>query len=430
MVFKLKPRKIFYGWWITGASFLTALYVGGAVFYGFTAFFEPIADEMGWSYTQISLAASLRGLEIGLLAPLVGVLADRWGPKRLIFSGAIITAAGLLLLGAAKSLAMFYGAFALIAVGISGCTLTVLMTAIANWFRRKIGLASGIAISGFGSSGLLIPAIVRCIELYGWRMSANILALGAVVVILPLSFLFRRKPEQYGYYPDGQRQSSATYPDDSGQSQAADIEVKTKQALKSGAFWRLAISFWYHMLVMSAVVTHVMPYLSSVGIKRATASLVATAIPLMSILGRLGLGWLGDKSNRKLMAAASYIMMGCGVLCFGYASATSMWLLVPFLIIFGIGYGGSNSLRPSLSREYFGRTSFGTIFGLIVGIGGIGSIIGPTIAGWTYDNLGSYQVTWLVFAGLALVAIISILTITPVSNISERRKQNYENLPN
>ncbi len=85
--------KIFYGWWIAGASFLIALYVGAVVYYGFTAFFEPIVSEMGWSYTQISLAASLRGLEVGLLAPLVGILADRWGPRRLIFGGVFITAA-------------------------------------------------------------------------------------------------------------------------------------------------------------------------------------------------------------------------------------------------------------------------------------------------------------------------------------------------
>ena len=72
-----KPPKIFYGWYIVGASFLIFIYMGGVVFYGFTAIFEPIANEFHWSYAQISLAASLRGLEIGLLAPLTGILVDR-----------------------------------------------------------------------------------------------------------------------------------------------------------------------------------------------------------------------------------------------------------------------------------------------------------------------------------------------------------------
>ena len=79
-----KPSKVFYGWWIASASFLIALYVGGVVIYGFTAIFEPIANDTGWSYMQVSFAASIRGMEMGILAPLVGILTDRLGPRRLI----------------------------------------------------------------------------------------------------------------------------------------------------------------------------------------------------------------------------------------------------------------------------------------------------------------------------------------------------------
>ena len=340
MYLNWKPTKIFYGWWIVGASFLTALSVGGVVFYGFTAFFEPIVDEMGWSYTQISLAASLRGLETGLLAPVIGILADRWGPRRLIIAGVFITTAGLALLSATTSLVMFYGACALLSISMSACASTVLMTSLANWFRRKIGIASGIAICGFGFGGLLVPVIVWLIAVYEWRMALNILALGVVVVVLPLSLLFRRKPEQYGLSPDGEPENLTTYRDGLGISQAPEVEVKAKPALKSGTFWRLALTFMYHMMAVSAVATHVMPYLSSVGISRSISSLVATGIPLVSIPGRLGLGWLGDKFSRRLVAAGSFAMMGCGVLFFGYTSTTSTWMLVPFLILFGIGYGG------------------------------------------------------------------------------------------
>ena len=424
MLLRWKPIKIFYGWWIVGASFLTALCVGGVVFYGFTAFFEPIVNEMGWSYTQISLAASLRGLEMGLLAPFIGILADRWGPRRLIASGVFITAAGLLLLSATTSLVMFYGAFALLALGISTCSLTVLMTTVANWFRKKIGMASGIAICGYGFSGLLIPVIVRLIAVYEWRMALDILAIGMVVIVLPLSLFFRHRPEQYGYFPDGEPESLRIYSNSPDVPQTAEVEVRAKQALKSGTFWRLALAFMYHMMVMGAIITHVMPYLSSMGISRAISSLVATATPLMSILGRLGFGWLGDKFNRRRVATVSFIMMGCGLFFFGYASTANSWMLVPFLVLFGIGYGGSNALRLSLVREYFGRTNFGTILGLIVGISAIGGIIGPTLAGWAYDNWGSYQVIWFLLAVLAIVAVISVLTITPV-----RDRNCYKRFP-
>jgi hypothetical protein len=86
-----KHPQVFYGWWVVGSAFFVALYMGGTIFYGFTAVFKPIAEELEWSYTQISLAASLRGLEMGLLAPgssaylsTVGAHGDCYSPARLL----------------------------------------------------------------------------------------------------------------------------------------------------------------------------------------------------------------------------------------------------------------------------------------------------------------------------------------------------------
>jgi len=406
---------VFYGWWIVGASFVIALYIGGVIFYGFTAIFEPIAHELGWSYTQISLAASLRGLEMGLLAPLSGILVDRWGPRRLIFIGAIATAAGLFLLSRTMSLSTFYGAFALITIGMSCCTTTVLMTAIANWFRRKVGIASGIAISGFGFSGLMVPLIVRLIETYEWRMTMIILALGMLATVLPLSLLFRHKPEQYGYLPDGNREVPVRLDNVTVLPPTVKSDAIVKQIFKNSIFWRIALAYMFYFMLVMATITHVMPYLSSIGINRARSSLVATVVPLMSINGRLGLGWLGDKIDRRWIVTGSFALMGFGLLCFGLASTIGTWLLVPFLVLFGIGYGGCSALRPSLTMEYFGRTNFGTVLGLIMGICALGGIVGPPLAGWVYDNWGNYQGIWLVFAGLPIAAIISILTIPPVN---------------
>ncbi len=417
MVRRSNPLILFYGWWIVVASFFIAVYIGGAVFYGFTAFFEPIIDEMDWSYTQLSLAASLRGLEMGILSPVVGILADRWGPRKLIFGGILVTVASLLLLSSTNSLFMFYVSFVLLSIGVSGCTVTVLLTAVANWFRRKMGIASGIAICGFGFSGVLIPVIVRLIEVYNWRTALIILAAGMIVLVLPLSFVFRHRPEQYGYFPDGQKQDTTAPLTDSSPPQSLDVELKMKQALKNGTFWRIVLARMYHMTTMMAIITHVMPYLSSISISRATSSLVATAIPLISITGRLSFGWLGDKFSKRSVAATSFVMISCGAFCFAYASDTRIWLLVPFLVLLGIGYGGTNAILPALGREYFGRTNFGSIYGLMEGIGTIGAIIGPTLAGWTYDSLGSYQIVWFLLSGLAVVAIVSVLAITPARSL-------------
>jgi sugar phosphate permease len=111
-----KRPALFYGWWIVGATFFINLFTSGVIFFGFTAFFEPIVEEFGWSYAQVSLAASLRGLEMGLLAPVAGLAVDRYGPRKLVFMGALFLGIGMVLLSQVTTLAMFYGTFVLITV--------------------------------------------------------------------------------------------------------------------------------------------------------------------------------------------------------------------------------------------------------------------------------------------------------------------------
>jgi len=410
-----KPRRVFYGWWIVVACFFISLYVGGVVFYGFTTLIEPLADDFGWSYTQISFAASLRGMEMGILAPLVGMLVDRWGPRRLLFGGLIITSLGLMLLSRTTSLGMFYGAFVLMAIGMSTCSSTVLMTAVANWFRRKIGIATGIMICGYGFSGLLIPVIVNLIDTYEWRMTLALLTIGLLAICLPLSLLVRHKPEQYGYQPDGEAENTVILNNSLAKAKVDEVNVGTKQAVKSRTFWHIALALMCQFIILSAVITHVMPYLSSIGFTRAISGLMAAGIPLASIGGRLGLGWLGDKVDKRRVAAGAFALMCGGLLCFGFISAGDTWLLVTFLILFGIGYGGNNTLRASLIREFFGRKNFGAIHGLMIGVMALGSIAGPPLAGWVFDNWNTYQPIWFVFAGLAVVALLTVATTPPVS---------------
>ena len=410
-----KPPRVFYGWWIVGACFLISLYSGGVIFYGFTAIFQPLVKEFGWSYAQISLAASLRGLEMGLLAPLVGMLVDRWGPRRLLISGIIITSIGLTVLSRTNSLGTFYGAFALLAIGMSTCSGTVLMTAVGNWFRRRIGIATGIMISGYGLSGLLVPVIANLIDVYEWRTAIAILAVGMLAVCLPLSLLVRHRPEQYGYQPDGEGANTVISNSSSAQTAGAEVDIATKQVLRSRAFWHITLALLCQAMIVSSVITHIMPYLSSIGMARAKSSLIAMVIPLTSIAGRLGFGWLGDRLDKRRVIAGALAMMCGGLLCLALLSSGVLWLLVPFIILLGIGYGGNNTLRASVIREFFGRRNFGAIHGFMIGVMALGGIAGPPLAGWVFDNWQNYQPIWFVFAGLALAAIPVVLT-TPTIN--------------
>ena len=403
-------KKVFYGWWIVLSCFFISLFVGAVVFFGFTAFFEPIREEFGWSYTQISLAASLRGLEMGIFAPIAGVLVDRFGSRKLILWGMITLGIGFVLLGFTRALAMFYTCFVLIAFGAGGCTSVVTMTVVANWFQKNIGMALGIMASGFGAGGLIVPFIVRLIDSYGWRATVVLLGVGMWTLGIPLSFVIRNKPEQYGYLPDGEV-PTVQHPTPEAQNQGKKTGLK--EILKNQSFLCLNVVEIIRMITTTAVITHIMPYLSSLGIPRPTAALVAAAIPLSSIIGRFGFGWLGDFVDKRYMQALAFACLGTGMFAFCYIKVTGV--LFVFLLLFPTGFGGSMVLRGSIIREYFGRDSFGKLIGIVMGSASIGGIIGPTLAGWIFDILGSYRSIWFVFAGLIGLAVFLALRMKPVT---------------
>jgi MFS family permease len=393
---------VYYGWWIVTACFFINLFVGSIVFFSFTAFFEPIHREFGWSYTQISLASSLRGLEMGILAPLVGVLVDRLGSRKLMLAGSIIIGVGLLTLSLTRSLAMFYAAFLLIAFGAGGCTSVVTMTVVANWFQKNIGLALGIMASGFGASGLLIPLIVSLIDDFGWRTALVILAFGMWAIGIPLSLVVRDRSES-------SMKEAGSYERNEWLDQG--VEVSFGEAVKSKTFVYLNLAEMIRMIAVTAVVVHLMPYLTTLGFQRSTGGMAAAALPLISILGRFGFGWWGDRYDKRIVLAATFLIMAGGLLAFSMLRDWGM--LVLFLFLFSPGFGGSMVVRGSILREYFGKASFGKMIGIVLGSASIGGILGPTLAGYAFDRLGDYTLVWQVGAAASLAALALSLRMRP-----------------
>jgi sugar phosphate permease len=235
-----------------------------------------------------------------------------------------------------------------------------------------------------------------------------------LIIGIPLSLLVRHKPEQYGYLPDGEQASAAESDSTTVEIAVTEVNIGTKEALKSRAFWHIGIAMTLLFLAISSVIVHVMPYLSSVGVARSSSSLVAMAIPLVSIAGRLSAGWFGDRYRRTRVAAVYIIMVGLGLLLFSFASINRMWLMIPFIMLFGTGWGSNLPIRAALLREYFGRSKLGTIFGFMMGLSAMGAVIGPIFTGWVFDRWESYFAAWLVCAGLAFTAAIILIT-TPAS---------------
>lgn len=402
---------IFYGWWIVFACFCIAFTVSGIVFYGFTAFFEPIVKEFGWNYTQVSFAYSLRGMEMGLVAPLVGLLADWLGTRKLLLISAIMVGAGLVLLSYTQSLLMFYGAMLLIAFGGGSSTL-VTTTAVAQWFYRDIGKAMAVMSAGFGASGLLLPLIVGVVDLYGWRTALLILGISIWLVGVPLALVVRDSPEKYGLAPDGLTHYAGNIERDPDEDlpKASYLTI-----LKDRSFLYLNLSEVIRNMVLTSVVIHIMPYLSSVGITRSSAGLIAAAIPVLSIIGRFAFGWLCDIFNKRLIMLMGFFIMALGTLAFAFIHLPLM--LISFLLLFTFGFGGLTVMRGIMIRTHYDKRVFGSMMGIMMGFAAVGGIIGPTLTGWIFDMTADYRFAWMGFCALLLLCMQLIISFRPEKQV-------------
>jgi len=409
---------MYYGWFVVSACFLIMMYNAGSNALGFTAVFEPIIDEFGWSHTQISLAASLRGLERGLLAPVAGILSDRWGPNKVVFGGLILCSIGMILLSKASSLTMFFSSFILIGIGVSATATPLLMVLVLNWFPKNGGLAMGIAASGVALGGLLLPIVTLFIDSFGWRQAIFIIGIGVLVFPLPLSFLLRKKTEKYKDLPNNEKSRLSFDEILSKEEEEGGIRnFETKEAMSDLVFWIIAVAFFCQVLGLSGVITHIMPFFSSIGFERGTSAFIAGALPLATVLGRVGFGWLMDRVDKRGLAIISFTLNSLGLLILAFITPEQTLLIVLFIIIYGVGWGGSVVLLAGLLNSYFGIKKLSTIIGFCGVFTMIGFITGAPLTGWIFDKWGNYQPAWLVLAGILGIATFFFAGLRNLPNV-------------
>ncbi len=401
--------RLFYGWYIVAAGLVLTAYHSAIFIYGFTAFVNPIITTFAWSYTQISLATSLRGLESGVFNPIWGVLVDRYSPRKLMLLGVVVTALGIFCLSRTTNLAMYYGGFLIMGLA-SSLAVGILPTAvITRWFRKDIGKANGVFFMGLGIGGVMVPLVVKAIDSFGWQTTLMFSAIGFLALGVPLSLVFRSRPQDYGLVPDGKASEAAR---GSKPVPFYDFSTGVKEVFKMRAFWYINIVSLFQMSVLGILTLYMIPYMTSLGHDRSSAGMVVMLYTLISLTGRIPLGMLADVFKKTFIVALTIVMMGVGLFLFWLIDGNSpFWLTLLFAIIFGLGIGGIMPLRPPLLAEYFGTRNFGTIFGITSIFNTIAMVVAPPVAGWFFDTYGDYKSVWLALIGFAVVSLILMLTM-------------------
>ncbi|MSQ12570.1 MAG: MFS transporter [Dehalococcoidia bacterium] len=398
-----RQPRIFYGWYIVLGSVIVNFYLSVVYFQGFQVFFLPIVREFGWSRATTSGAFSLRQMESGLLAPVVGLLVDRWGPRAVIILGVIISGAGLVLLSRVNSLWMFYLAFLLTSLGTSGVSHGVSWpAAVAAWFRRLRGRAMGIATLGPVVGGPFVVTVAFLEGWLGWRTSLLVLGVGLWVIGIPAGMLARTSPERYGYRPDGDRPRPGETEAEERRRNDRGWGFTARQAVRSRTFWLIALLFGIQGLGTSGLMVHLIPLLEDRQFSAEQAASIVGAVFLLSGIGRIGAGLFVDLLDQRLIILSLLGLQIGALLVLTLAGGHNWWLVVLFVTLFGPGFGGTVPLRPLLIMQRFGPRAFGAINGLTQSAAVGTGVIGPILYGRIFDVTGAYDLAlYISMAGVA-----------------------------
>ena len=405
--------KLFYGWRMVGAAcgiqFLLAAFLTQAL----GLYIAVLSDEMGWSKTTLSGAAALQSVEAAIIGPVLGWMMDRMGPQKMIRWGMVLFAAGLLLLSQVDSVGSFYASAILMAIGASLGGYFPLSVALVQWFEKFRARALSIMSLGLAMGGLVVPLMAWSMQQWGWRATAAGSGVLVLLTGLPMAGIIRRRPEDHGEHVDGIDPAHAAAANlAEGRAPApAQIEFTVAQALRTRAFWMLAIGHGLALLVVSAVNVHAISHMKEgLGYSVTTASWVILIMTFGQLAGVLMGATMGDWFDKSKVAALCMLAHGIGMLCLTYAK--SMAMLVAFGVFQGIAWGLRGPFMQAIRADYFGRNAIGLILGLSAAIIALGQIAGPMIAGVLADLTGDYQLGFSLLALLAALGSLSFMLAT------------------
>ena len=407
-------RRVFYGWWIVAVGCVQDMVKGGLFNTGFSLYFLPVLTELHLSRAATALPFSLAKLEAALVGPLAGYLIDRFDIRVMIALGTTMAGVGFLLLALTHS----YLAFVLVFIGLMGTGFQTgfnhaAMAAVNNWFLTKRSIAMSVLQTGQAIGGVLLTPLVAIAVLHlGWRTAA-MLSGGVVLLLLPLALLVRRSPESMGLLPDGEPLPAPTTTRPRPPARAL-VELSTREALRTPAFWLMAAFHSLRNIPYGGVTVHLVPLLVWKGIEESHAAFFVGLMSFCAIIVRLLAGWLGDRWSKQKIGAMGVCLGGLGLAMLLYSRGT-WWHMATFVTLFAFA-DGINSVTWALVGDCFGRKHFATIRGWIGMAQSLSTMPSAVLTGWVYDQTHSYATALLPFIiiyGLAAVALWQVKPPVP-----------------
>jgi MFS family permease len=384
----------YYGWRVVLAACLGVMAGFGSLFvYTFTVFVKPLGAEFGWNREAVSSGFAIAAVTLGLCSPLLGRWIDRFGPRRIILPCMTIYCFGIASLSLLRSsLWQLYGTCFVLGLVGNGAAHLAFSRSISTWFQRRLGMALAFVMVGAGLGAMILPVVAQAIiSRSGWRMAYLSLGCIAVVLGLPLTWLYVRER--------GATKRESSPVEHSG--------MTWQQGLRAFPFWIVVAILCVSSISMNGAITQMSALLTDRGITARNAALCASLLGGSSLLGRVGVGWLLDRFFGARVAFAVNLTTAAGVFLLARANSFPASCMAAALI--GVGAGGEAAITPYLLTRYFGLRAFSTLYGVTWTFYAAAAAVGPVILGRAFDSTGSYvSLLVMLAAALALAGALNL----------------------
>ena len=419
-------ERLSYGW-VVAVFTAIAMVVAGNFQYTFGVFVKPLTGAFGWSRAAISMGVSIRNIVTAISSPLIGLLSDRFGPRKFILMGIFLVGSSYLLVSRTDSLWKMYLTLGLM-VGMGMSLLVVPAVATVNrWFGKKSALANGIVFSGFGVAQVILPPVATWLIMrYGWETCFVVLGVAAWIVG-GIAWSFIRTAPSRAVNPDRVSVAAEGVVGVGEPQDDAGSQYTMAQVLHTGALWNIVIVSVIVAICFQMVMIHIVAAAIDFGIAPAAAAVILTFTGVTNTTSRLTLGLVTGKIGNKAVLVISLAVQA--VALFLLVGTRELPVFYTVSAVYGLAYGGIPPLMPTIASSYFGTKSIGPVFGVIVFAYTVGGAIGPFLAGYVFDISGSYYVAFLLAAvAMAAAFLLSLLLRPPKKPKNDYRHNGISTL--
>jgi len=395
-------------WTLAVALFFSLFFLWGTGYNCFPIFLPSILKEFHLTRLQAGMVPAAQAISAGVFGIFIGWLLDRVPAQIVMAIGAFLTALGIVMMSRAASLGGLLAGSVVTGIGMIASTILPATMVISNWFGERRGAALGITTAGMELGGMVITlAAGSLIVARGWRFAYAVLAIPLVVIVAPLYLVFVRTRPAPTAPVSGPGESAAVTGTDS-----AITGLEVNEALRTRAFWMLAVLQFCYTFAVGGSFIHLVKYLIDIGYTQAAGTMVISLSLGLALIGKPTMGLLGDRIGGK-NALALCLFIG-GLNTAGLLFARIFSVLVVFTFIGGITGSAPVALGPLVQVETLGLRRYGSIAGLLGIAFTLGATMGPPIVGKLADATGSYVLSFEVCALFSMIgAVASFLCVAP-----------------